>query len=71
MIHKDWQERKTIKNVKCVHTNAKKYMVNHMLTVDKVYEVKNETDEFYFVLDNSGRIGGYYKEYFIDVRENS
>lgn len=71
MIHIDWQDRKTLKNVKCVHTNAKKYMVNHMLTVDKIYEVKNETDEFYFVIDNSGRIGGYYKDYFADVSENS
>ena len=35
-----------------------------MLTVGKEYEVKNETDEFYFVVDNSGHVGGYYKEYF-------
>jgi hypothetical protein len=69
MIHKDWTERKTLKKVKCVHTNAKKYMVNHMLTEEKVYDVKNETEEFYFLIDNSGRIGGYYKDYFVEVND--
>ncbi len=55
---------KTIRNVECVHTNAKKYMVDRALTAGKTYELKNETDEFYFVIDNTGKIGGYYKEYF-------
>lgn len=64
MIHLNWKEAPTIKTVKCEHTNAKKYLVSNMLTVGKEYEVKNETDEFYFVVDNSGHVGGYYKEYF-------
>lgn len=67
MIHKDWTERETIKKVKCVHTNAKKYMVNNVLTEGKIYDVKNETEEFIFVIDNTGKIGGYYKEYFQEV----
>lgn len=64
MIHLNWKDAPTIKTVKCGHTNAKKYLVSNMLTVGKEYEVKNETDEFYFVVDNSGHVGGYYKEYF-------
>jgi Family of unknown function (DUF6501) len=64
MIHLDWNERKTIKQVKCIHTNAKKYIVNHVLTLDKVYDVKNETEEYYYIVDNTGRVGGFYKDYF-------
>ena len=64
MIHLDWHERKTIKKVKCVHTDAKKYIVNHVLTPGKVYDVKNETEEFYYIVDNTGRVGGFYKDYF-------
>lgn len=64
MIHNTWQNKNTIKQVKCVHTNAEKYMVNRALTVGKVYEVKNETEEFLFVIDNTGKVGGYYKDYF-------
>lgn len=64
MIHLDWNERKTIKKVKCIHTNAKKYIVNHVLTIDKVYDVKNETEEYYYIVDNTGRVGGFYKDYF-------
>lgn len=64
MIHLGWHDRKTLKNVKCVHTDAKKYIVNHALTVGKTYEVKNETEEFYFIIDNTGKVGGFYKEYF-------
>lgn len=64
MIHNSWQNKDTIKQVKCVHTNAEKYMVNRVLTVGKVYEVKNETEEFLFVIDNTGKVGGFYKEYF-------
>jgi len=67
LIHLSWHDTKTIKKVKCVHTNAKKYMVNNVLTVGKIYEVKNETDEFYFVIDDSGKVGGFYKEYFEEV----
>ncbi|WP_458413608.1 DUF6501 family protein [Schinkia sp. CFF1] len=64
MIHNTWQNKQTIKQVKCVHTNAEKYMVDRVLTVGKVYDVKNETEEFLFVVDNSGKVGGYYKDYF-------
>lgn len=64
MIHHGWENKETIKRVKCVHTNAKKYLVDRKLTVDKVYDVKNETEDFYFIIDNSNRIGGFLKEYF-------
>ncbi|WP_144479711.1 DUF6501 family protein [Cytobacillus oceanisediminis] len=68
MIHTNWHERETIKKLKCVHTNAKKYIVDQKLTTGKVYDVKNETEEFYFIVDNSGKVGGYYKEYFEEVK---
>lgn len=64
LIHLNWDKRKTIREVECVHTNAKKYMVDRALTKGKKYELKNETDEFYFVIDNTGAVGGYYKDYF-------
>lgn len=67
MIHQIWQDKETIKKVKCVHTNAAKYMVNRALTANNIYEVKNETEEFYFVVDNTGKVGGYYKDYFTDI----
>jgi hypothetical protein len=68
MIHVNWHERETIKRLKCVHTDAKKYIVNNKLTSGKTYDVKNETEEFYFIVDNSGKVGGYYKEYFEEVK---
>lgn len=64
MIHQTWHDRKSNKKVVCIHTNAKKYVVNQVLTEGKTYDVKNETEEFYFIIDNSGKIGGFYKEYF-------
>lgn len=64
MIHLQWKNRPTIKKVTCIHTDAKKYIVNNVLTVGKQYDVKNETEEFYFIIDNSGHVGGFYKEYF-------
>ncbi|OUM85887.1 DUF6501 family protein [Caldibacillus debilis] len=64
MIHTRWAELPPVKKVKCVHTNAKKYTVDRVLTPGKVYEVKNETEEFYFIVDNLGKVGGYYKDYF-------
>jgi len=64
MIHTNWINRPTIKKVTCVHTNAEKFLVSNVLTVGKTYEVKNETEEFLFVVDNTGKVGGYYKEYF-------
>jgi hypothetical protein len=67
MIHLEWHDRNTTKKVKCIHTDAKKYIVNKALTVGKVYEVKNETEEFLFIVDNSGKVGGFYKEYFQDA----
>lgn len=67
MIHLNWEERDTIKQVECVHTNAKKYVVNEKLTPGKIYDVKNETDEFYFIIDNSNRVGGFLKEYFKEI----
>jgi hypothetical protein len=67
MIHQTWKTRETIKKVKCVHTNASKYMVNRVLTPGKEYEVKNETEEFYFIIDNTGKIAGFYKDYFEEV----
>ncbi|MFS0786876.1 DUF6501 family protein [Shouchella sp. 1P09AA] len=64
MIHHTWTETPTLRTLTCVHTDAKKYVVNEVLTVGKQYELKNETDEFYFVIDNTGRMAGFYKEYF-------
>lgn len=64
MIHKHWESTETIREVTCAHTDAKKYMVNRALTAGKTYELKNETEEFYFVIDNTGKVGGYYKDYF-------
>ncbi|MBS2969237.1 hypothetical protein J9317_10725 [Metabacillus sp. KIGAM252] len=64
MNHLNWQDKKTIKNVTCIHTNAEKYIVNRALTEGRSYEVKNETEEFYFVVDNSGKVSGFYKDYF-------
>lgn len=68
MIHLNWEQNETIKQIDCVHTDAAKFMVNNKLTSGKRYDVKNETDEFYFILDNSGRIGGFYKTYFQEVK---
>jgi hypothetical protein len=67
MIHLTWRDRETVKKVKCVHTDAKKYIVNKALTAGKIYDVKNETEEFYYIIDNSGKVGGFYKEYFQNV----
>jgi len=39
-----------------------------MLTVGKEYEVVNETEEYIFVVDNSGKVGGYYHDYFEEVK---
>ncbi|MGE7920127.1 DUF6501 family protein [Viridibacillus sp. NPDC093762] len=64
MLHLKWKDAPTLKTVTCKQTDAKKYLVSNVLTVGKEYEVKNETEEFIFVIDNSGHIGGFYKEYF-------
>lgn len=67
MLHQIWQNKETVKRVKCVHTEAKKYIVNQALTTGKEYDVKNETEEFYFIIDNSGKVGGFYKDYFQEI----
>ncbi|WP_203362695.1 DUF6501 family protein [Bacillus sp. REN10] len=67
MNHLTWTKRETVKKVECLHTNAAKYMVNNRLTAGQTYDVKNETEEFYFVVDNKGSISGFYKDYFKDV----
>lgn len=64
MIHINWEEKPTIKQITCVHADASKFIVHNKLTPGKMYNVKNETDEFYFVIDDSERIAGYYKVYF-------
>ncbi|RCW64975.1 DUF6501 family protein [Saliterribacillus persicus] len=67
MIHKQWETFDTIKKIKCVHTDAKKFMVKNVLSAGEIYEVKNETEEFYFILDNTNRIGGFRKNYFEEI----
>jgi len=64
MIHLNWKNKPIQKRVKCIHSEAKKYKVDTMLTKGKEYDVINETDEFIFIIDNSDRVAGYYKEYF-------
>lgn len=64
MLHNVWKDKPTIKTVTCTHTTASKFLVSNVLTVGKKYEVKNETEEFIFIIDNTGQIGGFYKEYF-------
>ncbi|MEH7638972.1 DUF6501 family protein, partial [Bacillus velezensis] len=59
MIHNNWQTKESVKKVKCVHTDAKKYIVKNVLTSGKEYEVKNETEEFIFVVDNTNKVGGF------------
>lgn len=68
MLHETWQDN-NLKKVKVKHTDAEKYKVNDMLTEGKAYTVVNETEEYIFVKDNSGRVGGYYKTYFEDADE--
>ncbi|MBB6449122.1 hypothetical protein HNR44_001071 [Geomicrobium halophilum] len=64
MLHLDWQDKETIKTITCEHADAAKYKVDRVLTPGKNYDVKNETNEFYFIIDNSGKIGGFKKDYF-------
>ncbi|MBP1950754.1 DUF6501 family protein [Virgibacillus litoralis] len=68
MIHLNWEERDTKKIVECVHSDAQKFIVHNKLTPGKHYDVKNETEEFYFIMDNSNRIGGFYKNYFKELK---
>lgn len=64
VIHNEWLTKEPIRTVTCKHTNAAKFSVANVLTVGKIYDVKNETEEFIFVIDNTGKIGGFYKTYF-------
>lgn len=67
MLHDEWQQRTAIKQVKVTNVDAKKYKVSDMLTVGKIYDVVNETEEYYQIRDNSGKVGGYYKDYFEEI----
>lgn len=67
MIHLNWEKNETIKKVKCVHANAKKYKVDSKLTPGHIYDVKNETEEFIFIIDDSNRMAGYHKYYFEEI----
>ncbi|GAK11135.1 DUF6501 family protein [Geomicrobium sp. JCM 19039] len=64
MLHYTWENNTTIKTITCVHVNAKKYKVNSVLTPGNTYDVKNETEEFYFVIDDTGTMAGFLKDYF-------
>lgn len=50
----------------CPH-ECKKYVVNTTLTQGKIYDVKNETEEFIFIVDNTNRVGAFRKDYFKEV----
>lgn len=63
MLQETWQDN-NLGQVKVTNVDAKKYKVSDMLTIDKVYTIVNETEEYIFVVDNSGKVGGFYKDYF-------
>jgi len=67
MLHEEWLNKNAIKQVEVINVDAKKYKVDSMLTIGKVYDVVNETEEYYHIKDNSGKIGGYYKSYFKEL----
>ena len=67
MLHETWKDNTPLKTVEVVHTDAQKFKVSNMLTIGKQYDVINETEEYYQIIDNSGLVGGYYKEYFKEV----
>lgn len=69
MLHLTWEDSPVIKQIKCVHANAEKFIVHNKLTPGKLYDVKNETEEFYFIIDNSNRVGGFKKDYFEEINE--
>ncbi|WP_170007161.1 DUF6501 family protein [Bacillus fonticola] len=64
MRHETWEETAPIRQITCRHTDAKKYKVTGCLTPGKTYDLQNETEEFYFVKDDTGVVGGFYKTYF-------
>lgn len=63
MLQNEW-ENNNLRTVTVKHTDAEKYKVSDMLTAGKEYTVVNETEEYIFVKDNSGKVGGFYKTYF-------
>lgn len=63
MLQNKW-ENNNLRTVTVKHTDAEKYKVSDMLTAGKEYTVVNETEEYIFVKDNSGKVGGFYKTYF-------
>ncbi|ARJ51836.1 DUF6501 family protein [Staphylococcus lutrae] len=67
MLQNTWKTQQLIKQVKVIHTDAKKFTVSDMLTIGETYAVVNETEEYYQIIDNSGHVGGYYKTYFEEV----
>ena len=64
MIQNEW-ENNNLRTVTVKHVDAAKYKVSDMLTVGKEYTVVNETEEYIFVIDNLGKVGGFYKTYFL------
>lgn len=66
MLHETWHNN-DLRKVKVSHTDAEKYKVDDMLTPGDIYTVVNETEEYIFVKDNSGKVGGYYKTYFEEM----
>ena len=64
MIHTEWQTKETTREVTCKHTDAAKFLVSNVLTPGKSYPVIKETEEFLFFVDNTGKVGGFYKTYF-------
>ncbi|WP_027963323.1 DUF6501 family protein [Halalkalibacillus halophilus] len=67
MIHLTWENNNALKQIECTNVNAKKFTVENTLTPGKVYDVKNETEEFYFVIDDLGKMGGFLKDYFKEL----
>ena len=67
MLHETWKTKTPIKQVEVVNTDDKKFTVSDMLTIGQRYDVINETEEYYQIIDNSGLVGGYYKTYFKEV----
>ena len=58
MLHETWKERTPIKKVEVTNTDAKKFTVADTLTIGKQYDQ---------IIDNSGLVGGYYKDYFKEI----
>lgn len=57
-----------MKKVRVINTDAEKFTVANVLTIGKEYEVVNETEEYIFIIDNTGKKAGFYKEYFEEVK---